>query len=154
MKAKNKKILFVLMLAVCAPSGYFLWLSQRTVEIIAVHQRHEISSILVNNFPFTDRGRIAWWFKNKDMLKNRYGAPRPDRDGSFTIIFWNFGDGYKEEGKSDRLCFENMKAVKNCIEKERYMTIYKFNNEEPFFSFDGKRYIANAKGEIVKIKDE
>lgn len=154
MKAKNKKILFILTLAACALSGYLLWLPQRTVEIIAVHQRHEISSILVNHFPFTDRGRISWWFKNKDMLKKRYGAPRPDCDGSFTVIFWDFGDGYKEEGKSDRLCFDKMKSVKNCIEKERYMTIYKFNNEEPFFSFDGKRYIANQKGEIVKLTDE
>ncbi|KAA5770604.1 DUF943 family protein, partial [Yersinia pestis] len=124
------------------------------VEIISVHQRNNYSDILVRNFPFTEKGKINWWLENRDMLKAKYSIPKPASDGFYTIIFWDFGDGYKEEGKYDRLCFSDMNTTKNCIEKEKYMTIYKIKNDEPLFSFDGNRYFLNENNKIVKMKRE
>ncbi|WP_016260514.1 DUF943 family protein, partial [Yersinia pestis] len=112
------------------------------------------SDILVRNFPFTEKGKINWWLENRDMLKAKYSIPKPASDGFYTIIFWDFGDGYKEEGKYDRLCFSDMNTTKNCIEKEKYMTIYKIKNDEPLFSFDGNRYFLNENNKIVKMKRE
>ncbi|WP_016585397.1 DUF943 family protein, partial [Yersinia pestis] len=130
------------------------WLSRHPVEIISVHQRNNYSDILVRNFPFTEKGKINWWLENRDMLKAKYSIPKPASDGFYTIIFWDFGDGYKEEGKYDRLCFSDMNTTKNCIEKEKYMTIYKIKNDEPLFSFDGNRYFLNENNKIVKMKRE
>ncbi|WP_016599009.1 DUF943 family protein [Yersinia pestis] len=122
--------------------------------MISVHQRNNYSDILVRNFPFTEKGKINWWLENRDMLKAKYSIPKPASDGFYTIIFWDFGDGYKEEGKYDRLCFSDMNTTKNCIEKEKYMTIYKIKNDEPLFSFDGNRYFLNENNKIVKMKRE
>ncbi len=154
MKAKNKKNLCALLLIGSVLLGYFFWLSRHPVEIISVHQRNNYSDILVRNFPFTEKGKINWWLENRDMLKAKYSIPKPASDGFYTIIFWDFGDGYKEEGKYDRLCFSDMNTTKNCIEKEKYMTIYKIKNDEPLFSFDGNRYFLNENNKIVKMKRE
>ncbi len=54
------------------------------------------------------------------MLKDKYSIPKPASDGFYTVIFWDFGDGYKEEGKYDRRCFDDMKTSKNCIDKTRF----------------------------------
>lgn len=98
--------------------SYLLWISIRPVKIIAVHQRSShFSDVLVKNFPVTDKGKIAWWLENKEMLKNKYKLPNSDSDGSFYITFWLFVDGYKKEGKYDRLCFTDMKKENNCIDK-------------------------------------
>ena len=127
-----------------------LWLSLRLVEVIAVHQDDNYSDVLVKNFPFTAKGKIKWWFKNNEMLKSRYGILKPDPDGAFTINFWLFGDGYKEEGKYDRRCFEDMKTEKNCIEKKMLFTVR--NNDEniiTFITYNG-RYIIGEDGKIIK----
>ncbi|WON78997.1 DUF943 family protein [Serratia sp. UGAL515B_01] len=38
-----------------------LWLLNRPIEIVAVHQDENFSSVLVKNFPITDQGKINWW---------------------------------------------------------------------------------------------
>lgn len=94
MKSKNKKNLWALLLISCALLGYFLLLSFRPVEVVAVHEDGEFSSVLVKNFPLTDRGKIDWWIKNNAILKEKYNIPKAASDGFFSIIFWDFGDGY------------------------------------------------------------
>ena len=69
MTVKNKKILILVFLTGCVLLGYWLWLSLRPVAIVAVHEDGSHASVLVKTFPFTDRGKINWWLKNKDMLK-------------------------------------------------------------------------------------
>ncbi|SQK77400.1 Enterobacterial putative membrane protein (DUF943) [Tatumella ptyseos] len=70
-----KKTLLIIVAAGTVLMSYLLWLTCRPVEIIAVHKKDNYSSVLVNNFPFTERGRINCWQENKQMLKNRYGVP-------------------------------------------------------------------------------
>lgn len=154
MKANMKKALLIIVAAGTVLMSYLLWLTCRPVEIIAVYKKDNYSSVLVNNFPFTDKGRINWWQENKQMLKNRYGVPRPDTDGFFTVIFWDFGDGYKEEGKYDRLCFDDMNPPANCIEKNKVFTVNYGRNMGLYFTTNNERYLINKDGVTIKMKDD
>ncbi|WP_342754713.1 DUF943 family protein [Pantoea sp. MBD-2R] len=155
MTVKNKKFFSVLLLVSGSFLGYVLWRLLSPVEVIAVHQRNNFSDVLVKNFPFTDRGKISWWLKNKEILKTKYNIPQPASYGNFTIMFWSFGDGYKEEGKYDRLCFKDMKTKVNCIEKD---AIFSVNNDSQnrihFTVYDGDNYLLKENGEVVEYEYE
>ncbi|MCT4702508.1 DUF943 family protein [Enterobacteriaceae bacterium H20N1] len=155
MKAKSKKILLILLLFCCALSGYFLWLSLRPVEIVAVHEDGNYSSVLVKNFPFTDKGKINWWLQNKDMLKMRYGIPKPASYGGYDITFWNFGSGYKKEDKYDRICFQDMTTDEKCIEKDAIFSVDKSTNSGTVFTvYNGDNYRLDKNDKVVKINEE
>ncbi|MGF9659397.1 DUF943 family protein [Pantoea agglomerans] len=155
MIAKYKKTIISLFLAGCVLLSYWLWLFLRPVEIIDVHHRSSgFSDVLVTNFPPTDKGKINWWLKNKDMLKNKYDIPMPERNGYFYTTFWIFGEGYKEEGKYDRLCFVDMSPPVNCIEKDRVFSISSSKNRGTIFTVNDGEYRMNKEGKIIKIKDE
>jgi len=150
MKASKKRLLWVLILLSAILTSYVFWLSQRPVEIFAVHQDGEFSDVLVRTFPLTDKGKIAWWLKNKDMLKNKYNIPNPGPDGFFSINFWLFGNGYKTEGKYDRRCFEDMKTQENCIDKNKTFSVNKSRNMGVSFTGDSGVYFINDASEIIK----
>lgn len=154
MKNKKKKTICVLLLVGCILLGYFIWVLFRPVKIIAVHQRgSNFSAVLVKNFPFTDKGKIKWWLENKSILKGKYNVPNPAKDGFFHVTFWLFGDGYKEEGKYDRLCFDDMKTKANCIEKKPVFTVDKSRNMGVMFTvYEGGDYRLKQDGEIVKVQ--
>lgn len=136
-------------MAGCAVLSYFIWLSLRPVEIIAVHQRDNYSDILVRSFPLTDKGKITWWLENQELLKNYHNIPEPDSHGLFTVNFWLFGEGYKEEGKYDRLCFNDMKTKVNCIEKDAVFSVNRDSqNRIHFTTYNGKNYLLKENGEI------
>ena len=154
MKANLQKFLLVLVVAGSASIGYLIWLSLHPVKIIAVHQNNNYSDILVENFPVTDKGKINWWLKNKKKLKEKYKIPVTSGDGFFSITFWNFGTGYKEEEKYDRLCFNDMNTNQNCIEKDAVLTIDRSNNIGILFTvYDGTYHLKNN-GKIIKLKRE
>lgn len=155
MTAKSKKTRYALLLIVLGFFGYCLWLSIRPVNIIATHHReYGFSSVLVRNFPFTDKGKIDWWLKNKDMLKEKYDIPKPDKDGSFTVTFWLFGEGYKKGDGYDRLCFNDMPPPLNCIDKDAAFSVSNSKNLGAIFTtYDGK-YQLQKNGNIVKFTDE
>ncbi|WP_434462565.1 DUF943 family protein [Serratia plymuthica] len=154
MKVKNKKTLCTLLLIVCTLLGYFFWLSLRPVEIVAVHKDGEFSSVLVKNFPFTDKGKINWWLKNKEILKDKYQIPETASNRFFTITFWDFGEGYKEEGKYDRRCFDDMNTSKNCIDKNKVFSVENDRNNDILFSVYNGIYHMKKNGKLVKTKYE
>lgn len=154
MKSKNKKVLCASLLIGCALLGYFLWLSLRPVEVIAVHQRRNYSDVLVKNFPLTEQGKINWWLKNKKMLNDTYNIPKPGQDGFFTVIFWDFGDGYKETDGYDRLCFGDMKPPINCIDKNSLMMVVYSKNTGLYFRLDSGKYYIKENSEMEKRKYE
>lgn len=154
MRANNRKTLYALLLGGCALLIYFLWLSLRPVEIIAVHKDGEFSSVLVKNFSSTDKGKINWWLNNKEMLQRQYDIPSLSSDGFFTVTFWDFGEGYKEEGKYDRRCFEDMKNPKNCIDKNKLFSVENDRNNDILFSVYDGVYRMKKNGEMVKTKYE
>lgn len=150
----NKKIHYAIALAVAALFAYVLWVSLRPVEIVAVHKEEDSNDVLVKNFPFTDKGKMDWWLKNKDMLKEKYNIPQPARDGDFSIVFWLFGDGYKETDGYDRLCFNDMNTKINCIDKNRVFSVDKSRNMGISFIAQGGIYRMKKNGEIVKDNSE
>lgn len=154
MKPRSKKIIYALFMLAVFLSAYLLWLSFRPVAIVAVHHgRSGFSDVLVKNFPFTDKGKIHWWLKNKAILKEKHSIPNPEKDGFFYLTFWSFGDGYKEEEKYDRLCFDDMKTKVNCIEKDPVFSVKNSKNMGTIFkAYDGT-YRLQENGEIVKYDD-
>ena len=151
MKVRNNKTLSLLFFVGCVLAGYLLWQSLRPVEIVAVHQRNAYSDVLVKNFPFTSRGKINWWLENKEMLKAKYEIPRPASYGGYTIIFWLFGEGYKEEGKYDRLCFDDMETKVNCIDKDSVFRISNSKNTGLELTVNGSVYSLEESGNLIKI---
>ncbi|MBS0910789.1 DUF943 family protein [Tatumella sp. JGM118] len=156
MKMKKKKAIALFFLAGCMLPGYWIWLSLRPVEIIAVHHRgNNFSAILVQNPPITDKGKINWWMENKATFKEKYNVPNPAEDGSFSVTVWLFGDGYKEEGKYDRFCFNDMKTKKNCIEKDAVFTVTHSKNRGTVFTvYDGDNYRLARNGDIIKVASD
>ena len=134
-------------------SGFFLCFIYRPVEIIAVHGDGNYSYVLVKGFPITDRGKISWWLKNKDLIGKRYDIPKPAGYGSYNVTFWDFGDGYKED-KYDMLCFDDMPKKINCIDKTPLFTVKRFGYEsEIFITYEG-RYKLSDTGKIIKVRRE
>lgn len=154
MRAKFIKILLGTSLFVIFVAGYFLWNFTQPVRIIGVHQRNSYSDILVKNFPVTDRGKINWWLSHKEKIEETYRIPTPAYNGSFSITFWDFGDGYKEEGKHDRLCFNDMHTSKNCIEKDAIFTVDESKNTGTIFTVYEGIYRLNKNGGVTKVNNE
>ncbi|KGD76697.1 membrane protein [Tatumella morbirosei] len=152
MTGKIKNIFIVLLLAGAVISGYCLWLSLRPVEIVAVHHRgNGFSAVLVKSFPLTDTGKIHWWLKNRAMLKEKYNIPNYTEDGYFTVTFWRFGEGYKEEGKYERLCFNDMLPPINCIDKDAVFTVRNNRHRDTIFATYDGHYRLKDNGNIVKF---
>ncbi|AIR59550.1 membrane protein [Cedecea neteri] len=149
---KNKKVMLTLIFTGGVLFFVWIWLSLRPVNIVAVHEKGNHSLILVKNFPYTDKGKIDWWLKNKDILKEKYQIPKPRDDGFFEVIFWYFGDGYKEEDKYDRLCFEDMAPPINCIEKDKAFTVWMDRYGKVSFDVNDGEYYINKNGDMVKTK--
>ncbi|MFZ4831719.1 DUF943 family protein [Rouxiella sp. Mn2063] len=152
MKGKNSKINYTLLIAFLSIFLFIFWLLMRSAEIVAVHEVGNSSDVLVINFPFTDKGKINWWLKNKEKLKIKYSIPKKDSDGHFSIVFWDFSGGYKEEGKYDRLCFDDMKNQKNCIDKNRVFSVETERNNDILFTLHDGVYRMKKNGEIVNFK--
>lgn len=126
------------------------WINLRPVELVAVHQDDEFAYILVHNFPLTDKGKIAWWLAHANELKTKYAIPRPGPYGLYSISFWDFGDGYKEDA-FDLFCFSDMKTRKNCIEKNMVLSIDNNIEGTVIFTTDNDAYTLKD-GKIVPHK--
>ncbi len=126
------------------------WINLRPVQLVAVHQHNEFAYILVRNFPLTDKGKIAWWLAHADELKAKYGFPRPGPYGLYSILFWDFGDGYKEDA-FDLFCFSDMKTKKNCIEKNMVLSIDNARDGTVIFTTDKDAYTLKD-GKMIPYK--
>ena len=152
--AKSRKMIGMLLLVVSIIAGYTFWLSQRPVEITAIYGKGEFSDVLVKNFPFTDRGKITWWLENKAMLKEKYKIPSPAKDAFFSITFWLFDGDYTEEGKYDKLCFDEIKKKEKCIDKNPVFSVSNSKNRGTILTVHDGKYHVEKNGTIVKIKGE
>lgn len=153
MKGKTKIAIYTISSLSGLLIFYLYWLSLRPVEIVAVHEDGNHSYVLVKNFPFTIKGKINWWMDNKMMLKKQYNIPKHSSYGSFTMIFWLFGEGYKEEGKYDRFCFNDMKTKFHCVEKEATFSVSDSENMGVMFTVHDGNYRLQKNGEVVKYVD-
>ncbi|WP_312177649.1 DUF943 family protein [Pseudescherichia sp.] len=123
------------------------WINLRSVELVAVHQHNEFTYVLVHNFPLTDKGKIAWWLEHAEEIKAKYAIPRPGPYGLYSISFWDFGEGYKDDD-FDLLCFSDMKTRKNCIEKNVLFRVNNTRDGTVVFTTDVDKY-TQKDGKIV-----
>lgn len=151
---RNKKVFYMLSFIACILFTYILWLWSRPVEIVAIHQNGNHTYIIVKNFPITDKGQVDWWLRNRDILKKRYNIPKPALSGDYTVIFWDYGDGYKEEGKYDRLCFGDLEPPKNCIDKNMILNVNYSKNYGASYITVKNSYYTDKNGHIVENKDD
>ncbi|QKJ84998.1 DUF943 family protein [Paramixta manurensis] len=139
------------MLVVCVCAIYAGWRLTKPVEVIGIHKYRNSTDILIKNSPLTAQGKISWWKEYSNQIAEENIA-KPSNDGTYYINIWDFGSGYKENGKYDRLCFADIPSPKNCIDKVSDMVIYKFKQENPIYAIDGKRYTQLPSGKIVEEK--
>ena len=151
MKNKTNNFSIGVILITLAFAIFLIWLAYHPVKIIAVHQEENFSEVLVKNFPITDAGKIKWWLKNKELLKNKYNIPRPGESGNFYINFWDFGEGYKKLGKYDRRCFADMKPPKNCIDKNAVFSVENGRDGSIIFTVYDGTYRMDKGGKVKKI---
>ena len=139
-------------IAACLAVALILaWINLRPVEVVAVHQDDQLTYILVRNFPLTDKGKITWWLAHANELKAKYAIPRPGPYGLYFIIFWDFGDGYKEDA-FDLFCFSDMKTKKNCVDKNFVFMVNNTRDGTVVFTTDVDKYtLKNGKMSPYKI---
>lgn len=117
----KRRVSGVIAIAAC---GYLLWQYLTPVEIVAVHDG---DLLLVRHFPYLKSRQITWWQAHKDIIQARYGIPRKDSDGGYSVVIMDFGDGYSIDGGTDQdsnlLCFDEMPVDARCVEKKPLLWI-------------------------------
>ncbi|CDH19205.1 DUF943 family protein [Xenorhabdus bovienii] len=147
----------ILLITIGISTIYGIWWLLQPVEISAVHRGSGkgSSTVLVRHFPLTDSGKIAWWEKNKQSLKTNYGIPYTDDDGSFMVYFLYWDGTYRidrgTDQDSDLLCFSDMNAEANCIEKKGIALSVSRNREGKMrFTTNGNSYVKFKGSEEIK----
>jgi len=142
-----KKIIY-LFLIIIAFTAFYLWRDNASVNIIAIHQNKYTAEILVDRLPLTEMSRIEWWVGNRKEIEGKYRIVSFENGGPDYITIYKFGDGYKKEGKEDRLCFDDMDTETNCIDKDILMTISRTREGLERFTFSDSSYVISGDGVI------
>lgn len=172
-KRKRKIVNSCLILLVCS---YLLW-TQRPVSIIRAGIQYEYEptllhglyasskrgfideewyDIAVNHMALTEWGRIHWYLDHKAELKAKYHIPSTT---SYSISFWDIGDGFIDGDKSgdgDLYCFPpEVNTTENCIEKNLLLTVDFSEGSYEKFSFSDINYywVTVPNGKLVRIKN-
>ncbi|MBP2169594.1 hypothetical protein J2125_002786 [Erwinia toletana] len=120
----------------------------RPVKVVDVHMTNYSATILVDHLPVTDIQRIEWWKENKAEILSKYKIPLENTYGDLSYYVMAFGDGYKELGKEDRLCFDDIPPPKNCIDKERLLTVRTTRDGGTEYVLKGGVYVEGRDGEV------
>ncbi|WP_312274070.1 DUF943 family protein [Pseudescherichia sp.] len=142
-----KKIISLSLISIVLVS-FYLWHENSAVNIIAIHQNKYTAEILVDRLPLTERSRIKWWVGNRKEIEGKYRIVSFENGGPDYITIYKFGDGYKKEGKEDRLCFDDMDTETNCIDKDILMTISRTREGLERFTFSDSSYVISGDGVI------
>jgi len=120
------------------------------VKIIAIHKDNYAPVVVVDQLPLSDAKKIAWWRdESKNILANEDDAQIHNRALNYYI--YRFDEGYQELGKKDRLCFDDMKAPKNCLDKDILMIVRYRKNGDIQFDIDDDAYILRQSGGLKKV---
>lgn len=85
------------------------WYMSRHVRIVVVHNGN---AIIVDNFPLLKSRQIAWWEKNKKIIKDKYDISLADKEGCYAIYIQGCGNGSHRDSQLDQdydlLCFKDI----------------------------------------------
>jgi len=146
-----KEIVTTLLVILLILLGWWLYLDNRTVNIIDAHYDKYSVSVIVDHLPLTTHKKIAWWLNNQKSIRQKYNIPFKSDEGTLKVYIWAFGDGYMPREKYDRLCFDDMKKTNNCIEKNQLMNIDTNRQGEVIYNFDDDVYIQKENGELTQL---
>ncbi|QKJ88894.1 DUF943 family protein [Paramixta manurensis] len=153
----KKYLLTAILIFVSASAGWGWYLKTHPTTLVSTHQEgtdNFMSIILIKNPPLTNKGKLDWWMNNATMFKEKYNIPSPPgRTGYFVIDVFDFADGYKELERYDRLCFDEIKTSKNCIDKNWLMTIRSSRSGKVWYNVDESTYI-EKNGKFIKVKEK
>ncbi|WP_238084740.1 DUF943 family protein [Pseudescherichia vulneris] len=142
-----KKIIYLSLISIIFV-GFYLCRDNASVNVIAIHQNKYTAETLVDRLPLTERSRIKWWVGNRKEIEGKYRIVSFENGGPDYITIYKFGDGYKKEGKEDRLCFDDMDTETNCIDKDILMTISRTREGLERFTFSDSSYVISGDGVI------
>ncbi|MDE1188664.1 MAG: DUF943 family protein [Pantoea sp.] len=143
---------FLLAGIAAAIAGSLIYLNNRDVMVMGGHHNQYTAEILVDHLPLSQVASVQWWLKNQNEIRLKYNIVSEEEGGPALISIFAFGDGYKELGKEDRLCFDDMQPPKNCIDKKRLMAVYFTRDGITQFRFDYSTYQLTDDGRIIKVK--
>ncbi|WP_414147377.1 DUF943 family protein [Erwinia sp. BNK-24-b] len=119
-----KRHIVIIVIAALAIYFFSSFLNRQDVTVIDAHYDGHTAQIIVDRLPFSKSAKIDWWLSNQGKIRSKYRIPSGNK-GPFLIAVFAFGEGYQEEGKEDRLCFNDIKPPRNCIDKNILMTIWR-----------------------------
>lgn len=142
----------------------YLFVTQtEPVKVVYASSEQSTSDIVVDNFPLTESGRLAWWKENKRMLEEKFAIPAIDKtEEAWSITFWNYGEGFKQYTDDggyflnpfykELYCFDDIADAKKCIDKDVAMIVSRSSTGKIFFTFETGYYCLDSKGEIIKAQ--
>ena len=109
-----KKLTIIIITLLLGAIGFRLYYP---TEIITIHRTSKHSlTMLVDHFPWTKKGKIAWWKEHHEEIFRQMNF----NESIYSIYIFN--SRYKKDSgtdqDSDLLCFEEMATEQNCISKE------------------------------------
>ncbi|WP_051936928.1 DUF943 family protein [Erwinia sp. 9145] len=158
----NNIIKTVIILTAIITATWVTTIFMRPVEIIAAHRNRTSSYLIVKNFPLLSSGKIKWWKENAQLLKENYNIPQPNESGIFTVIIYDYGDGYQElkpdpdaffpsDDLDYLICFEDMPVKANCIRKDSsIISIGRSRYGTMYYRVDGAGFHQKPGGQLIR----
>ena len=130
--------------------AYCILIAVRPAKIVRVDN----STVFVEHLPMTNKGKLSWWLKNKELLKNKYHIINPP--DNFTVIIMNF-DGYEKLPKGvrdgsidDYTCFDdNNGEQKKCVYNSIAIVVRGSVDGKVFINIGDKTYIQSSDGRVA-----
>ena len=130
--------------------AYCILIAVRPAKIVRVDN----NTVFVENLPMTNKGKLSWWLKNKELLKNKYHIINPP--DNFTVIIMNF-DGYEKLPKGvrdgsidDYTCFDdNNGEQKKCVYNSIAIVVRGSVDGKVFINIGDKTYIQSSDGRVA-----
>ncbi|WP_276972636.1 DUF943 family protein [Tatumella ptyseos] len=130
--------------------AYCILIAVRPAKIVRVDN----STVFVEHLPMTNKGKLSWWLKNKELLQNKYHIINPP--DNFTVIIMNF-DGYEKLPKGvrdgsidDYTCFDdNNGEQKKCVYNSIAIVVRGSVDGKVFINIGDKTYIQSSDGRVA-----
>ena len=162
MKISRRIVSMLIIIGICAAAVFYGVRHTRPARVVYVSSEQNISDVVAVNLPDTDASLLAWWKNNRDALRTNFNIPRPDSaDGSWTIVFWNYGDGFKASNEhespflnpfyKETYCFDSIKSDRNCIDKDIAMMVSQSTNGAVFITTANGHYHIDRDGERIPL---
>ncbi|MTD26274.1 DUF943 family protein [Erwinia sorbitola] len=159
-KNNRKRLLKKITLFVLIFFGFIYWLYilVMPVKIISFVREGSRIYLFVEHFPVTNKGRIAWWLDNKELLIEKYDVPFIGSKHPWSVLIGEAGDGFQflqhRASDNDLRCFDSLKPGANCIEKKWLLWISHFNQVDTRYTTDDSEYIQRGENAEIRRVDD